>query len=210
MPATLIRIATRSRLATSAGRLRTLLRAGLTTLAALAAVAALSSAPAQALDDEPGASVGLGQGLRLAPLQRSLSLSTDARTPPLTEPGLAQRGPATSMGAQGARTSGFSLFRSSNWFEGDRLSFHVAGSVGESDWARLGAPDGNGVWSNPNGSAAPGLRAGVHTVESALDYSAPIGRQFGLGLSISQRAGGLRESGYGEERIFSLRFTGRF
>ncbi len=155
---------------------------------------------------EHPSALSLGQGLRIAPSQRSVrSMSTSDLPDPTGSPGVRH---ANSIGDAGGPL-GLSLWRGSNWFSGDRLSLNLSGNTRGADGLRLREDNTNSALVGLS-SPAQGWRSGNLSLTSELLYSTPIGRHLGLGLSIMQRSSGLRDTSVADERVLSLRFSGQF
>ena len=173
----------------------------------LALTGALLAVPCSAADEaEHANSIGLGQGLRLAPVQRGAPSMSFTNGP--DEPGMSDGRRAVTTDKSSGQM-GLRLFRGSNWLAGDRLSLSLTGNTRSAEGLRWREDNLNG--SMVGMPIAPqGLHSGNLNITSELLYSTPITRHLGLGLSIMQRSSGLRDSGVPDERMFSLRFRGEF
>ncbi len=169
------------------------------------ALLALGIECAQAADagDDTGA-LNLGQGLHIGPVSRP-RLSDDAIAGPLPAPA-PQINPLSPVGEHRS-PFGLSLYRNGTLLDGDRLSFSMSGATTASDTLGL---LGSGVGVSANPLQVQGLRGGSYAYTSELTYLTPVGRNSGIGLSLQQRSGNLRDYGINEERMLSLRFSSRF
>jgi len=99
---------------------------------------------------------------------------------------------------------GVSVFRTGNWLQGDRLSLTLSSPV------RTGMSGMIDSGLSPQGDGLIGLRAAGREYSTELSYFTPLARDAGLGFALSQRQTGLHDYGVPDERMMSIRFSGRF